>query len=425
MVSFFKPYEGSNPYVFVSYSHRDSETVIDTIRLVHDRRYRLWYDEGIPAGSDWPRNIAVHMRDCRMVLFFLSRTALESPNCLSEMTTAARQGKPVLLMKLEDIPEKEYPPRWRDCLRNAVRLEPGTTAADRAEHILRCPRLTDDFLGTEEEFETAESGRGKGGAGVKIAMLAAAVLLIAALAGIAALYLGWVSVPGAPAASPPPTVSPSPTPEPSPPPTEVPTPEPTPEPTVFITPEPTVYYSLTEAERDKTIAFTENQAQEERVIRRKLDTTEEIRYRQLEEIEEIYFVGTMAPASLAGVEIDGEGRVTVNGPEVKAGSVSNLDLITPMAGLRKLALIKQPVRNVSGLNRLMRLREVNLACSEVSTVAGLTDLPSLYLLNLAHTKVKDLTPLADLPSLAEVVVSVDMIPLKIPADSRFEVILVP
>ena len=90
MTEFFKPYEGKNPYLFISYSHRDSDKVIDTIRPIHDSMHRLWYDEGIPAGSDWPRNIAVHMRDCRMVLFFLSRTALNSPNCLSEIATAAK-----------------------------------------------------------------------------------------------------------------------------------------------------------------------------------------------------------------------------------------------------------------------------------------------------------------------------------------------
>ena len=93
MSEHFKPYEGRKPFIFVSYSHRNSDRVIDTIRIVHEKMYRLWYDEGIPAGDDWPRYISDHMRDCRMVLFFLSRTALASPNCLSEISTAKKQGK--------------------------------------------------------------------------------------------------------------------------------------------------------------------------------------------------------------------------------------------------------------------------------------------------------------------------------------------
>ena len=61
-LQFFKPYEGKAPYIFISYSHQDSEKVIKTIKPLQDHLYRLWYDEGIPAGSDWPRNIAVHMK---------------------------------------------------------------------------------------------------------------------------------------------------------------------------------------------------------------------------------------------------------------------------------------------------------------------------------------------------------------------------
>ena len=143
MTVFFKPYEGRNPYIFVSYSHRDSEAVIETIRTIHEKHYRLWYDEGIPAGSDWPRNIAVHMRDCRMVLFFLSRTALESPNCLSEITTAARQKKTILLLPLEEIPESGMSSAWQDCLREAVRIAPDDLASGRTENILRAPQMTE------------------------------------------------------------------------------------------------------------------------------------------------------------------------------------------------------------------------------------------------------------------------------------------
>ncbi len=41
MSRFFKPYEGNRPYLFISYSHRQSEAVVDAIRLLHERGYRL------------------------------------------------------------------------------------------------------------------------------------------------------------------------------------------------------------------------------------------------------------------------------------------------------------------------------------------------------------------------------------------------
>ncbi|MBQ5360908.1 MAG: toll/interleukin-1 receptor domain-containing protein, partial [Lachnospiraceae bacterium] len=61
MTQFFKPYEGARPFFFISYAHAQSEEVVSTIRILHEKGCRLWYDEGIPAGSDWPSNIARHM----------------------------------------------------------------------------------------------------------------------------------------------------------------------------------------------------------------------------------------------------------------------------------------------------------------------------------------------------------------------------
>ena len=55
MNRFFKPYEGTRPFLFISYAHRQSEEVVSTIRILHEKGWRLWYDEGIPAGSDWLR----------------------------------------------------------------------------------------------------------------------------------------------------------------------------------------------------------------------------------------------------------------------------------------------------------------------------------------------------------------------------------
>ena len=42
MSSFFKPYEGARPFFFVSYAHKQSDAVVDTIRILHDKGWRLW-----------------------------------------------------------------------------------------------------------------------------------------------------------------------------------------------------------------------------------------------------------------------------------------------------------------------------------------------------------------------------------------------
>ena len=171
--------------------------------------------------------------------------------------------------------------------------------------------------------------------------------------------------------------------------------------------------------------FTDDLKQEERAIRRILGTQEDIRYKQLHDIEEIYFVGTMTPASLKGVEVFADGIVKVNGPQVKQGSVSSLKLIGEMLKLRKLALIKQPIRDISNLSRLWRLQEVDLSLSEVDSLSGLSDLPSLQTLNLSYTKVKDLTPLRELPYLKTVIVTMDMLPMKLDPEAKYQVIIAP
>ena len=148
MSKYFKPYEGDRPFVFISYSHQNSETVLETITKLKDKRLRLWYDEGIPAGSDWPSNIERHMHDCEAVVFFVSGPSLISPNCLSEIRTALKKEnpKPVFFVKLEDviIPKEEDVKNGRSiyrisknfrCLIKICRLRafcPGRSLIDRS-----------------------------------------------------------------------------------------------------------------------------------------------------------------------------------------------------------------------------------------------------------------------------------------------------
>jgi Leucine-rich repeat (LRR) protein len=123
----------------------------------------------------------------------------------------------------------------------------------------------------------------------------------------------------------------------------------------------------------------------------------------------------------------------MNTVPVKQGKVKNLSLIYMMPNLKHLALVNQPVSDVSGLKDLVLLLDLNLASTEVNDVSGLTNLPSLQTLNLEHTKVKDLTPLSrvkegttdkELPLLTKVTVSKDMLPLELDPGATYEVILV-
>ena len=86
-------YEGREPYIFVSYSHRDSGTVLPVVRGLYEDKYRVWYDEGIAPGSEWPHNIAVHLENAAVVAAFISDNSKASINCENEIVRAAELGK--------------------------------------------------------------------------------------------------------------------------------------------------------------------------------------------------------------------------------------------------------------------------------------------------------------------------------------------
>ena len=46
------PYRGDSPYIFISYSHKDSDVVFDIIGQLQMKQYRIWYDEGIDPGTE-------------------------------------------------------------------------------------------------------------------------------------------------------------------------------------------------------------------------------------------------------------------------------------------------------------------------------------------------------------------------------------
>ena len=390
MSRFFKPYEGNKPFLFVSYSHRQSDLVVESIRILHDQGWRLWYDEGIPAGSDWPANIARHMEACEAVLFFLSGTALESPNCLSEIRTAARLHKPILVLRLEDIePGEEWdvlPPREKH-------LTAAETAEGNAELILKSGFLKRRF---HHRWTERIPWRALG-------LTASLLFFLAAAGAFAALATGrW---------------SPFPEPEAAP----LPVPTPTPTATPAPTPVPTV--DLGGNERFFAVSFPDSQ--QERAVRDALQMpTEEIQAWNLAELSKLFFCGNMVRKDLNGVSFREDGSCLVNSAPVIQGRVKDLSLMQDMKRLEELALICQPVSKLSDLNGLTMLKDLNLAGSRAADLTGLNDLPALKTIHLEYTDVRDLTPLENLPALKTVTVSRDMLPLKWSPDARFEVILV-
>ena len=387
MSRFFKPYEGTKPFLFISYAHRESSQVVDTIRILHEKGYRLWYDEGIPAGSDWPANIARHMQNCERVVFFVSERALESQNCYSEIRTAARLKKPTLLVKLEDTVPDE---RWTGLLEGKTEIPILETAPERADAILNSGFVPKRFLHSALESIPWESMG-----------LVASLLLFLTAAGVLGALAGGIWNP-----------LPQPTPQ-----VIAETPAPSPPPT----PPPVI--ELGAAERFFAVQFPDSQ--QERAVRRALgDTQKEIYRWQLADIRELFFCGNMIAKGLENIRFDPDGTCRVNGAPVIMGQVSDLSLLESAVRLEKLALICQPLKDLSSLKGHLLLQELSLAGSSVTDLSGLRELPGLTTLHLEHTQANDLRPLEALGALKTVTVSQDMLPLQWNDGAGFRVVLV-
>lgn len=84
----FPAYRGTEPYTFVCYAHKDSEIVFTDLMELNDSGIRIWYDEGIPAGTSWRAEIATAIKSARRLLFFISEASLASAHCLREVDYA-------------------------------------------------------------------------------------------------------------------------------------------------------------------------------------------------------------------------------------------------------------------------------------------------------------------------------------------------
>ena len=98
-----KIYEGNQPFVFISYSHKDTPYVMEVVRALDESGIRVWYDGGIEAGSEWPEYIANHLTTCGCVLCFVSKNYADSDNCRRELTFSLNLKKPTLSLYMEQF----------------------------------------------------------------------------------------------------------------------------------------------------------------------------------------------------------------------------------------------------------------------------------------------------------------------------------
>lgn len=98
-----KIYDGEEPYLFVSYSHKDKAIVESVIRLLQRQACNIWYDPGITPGESWNDDIAKHLKSAKCFLVFLSGNSICSEYVLDEIYYAKKAKINTIPCYIENI----------------------------------------------------------------------------------------------------------------------------------------------------------------------------------------------------------------------------------------------------------------------------------------------------------------------------------
>lgn len=102
-------YEGPEPYIFISYSHRDTPQVYEVLKLIDKEKYRYWYDDTMEIGEDFREELRMRIENCSAFLLFLSNESLQSKYCGMEIITAFKYDKRIYPVYLDDNVEIPAP----------------------------------------------------------------------------------------------------------------------------------------------------------------------------------------------------------------------------------------------------------------------------------------------------------------------------
>jgi len=98
----FPAYKGDEPYIFVSYSHKDARAVFPELTKLRNQGFNIWFDEGIEPGAEWREEIGTAILNARVFLYFVSEASVQSENCRKEVGLADKQKIPTIAIHLEE-----------------------------------------------------------------------------------------------------------------------------------------------------------------------------------------------------------------------------------------------------------------------------------------------------------------------------------
>lgn len=117
-------YDGDEPYIFVSYSHADTEKVYQILKIIDKEKYRFWYDDTMEIGEDFREELRLRIENCTAFLLFISKTSMQSKYCGMEIITAFKHDKKIFPVYLDE--SVEIPAPLKMILENLQHLKNNT-----------------------------------------------------------------------------------------------------------------------------------------------------------------------------------------------------------------------------------------------------------------------------------------------------------
>jgi hypothetical protein len=123
-VPHFQPYEGTEPFCFVSYSHANARDVYTVLNTLAERNFRLWYDDTMEIGDDFRNELRDKIAACDAFILFVSEESMASKYCGMELITAYQFGKRIFPIQLDA--SVEIPPVLKLVLENLQHVKAHT-----------------------------------------------------------------------------------------------------------------------------------------------------------------------------------------------------------------------------------------------------------------------------------------------------------
>ncbi|MFZ0665777.1 MAG: right-handed parallel beta-helix repeat-containing protein [Acidimicrobiales bacterium] len=90
-------------FVFVSYSHENKDIVYKFLQDLRNLGAKIWFDGGIPDGSDWKPVLVDALTRCAGFIVILTPESVVSDNVVKEVGLADRYKKLTLCLFLENV----------------------------------------------------------------------------------------------------------------------------------------------------------------------------------------------------------------------------------------------------------------------------------------------------------------------------------